>query len=66
MKIIELVKQLNALKKQHGNLDVTLINGDTGHPNTILDAITLHPLNGIGCSDRTKPAYAVAVVTWKR
>ena len=51
MKITQLVKQLNALKKQHGNLDVTLINGDTGHPNTILDAITLHPLNGIGCSE---------------
>ena len=65
MKITELVKQLNALKKQHGNLDVTLINGDTGYPNTILDAIPLYPLNGILCADRTKPAYAVAVVTWK-
>ena len=65
MKITELVKQLNALKKQHGNLDVTLINGDTGYPDTIKNAIPLYPLNGILCADRTKPPVSIAVVTWK-
>jgi hypothetical protein len=65
MKINDLIKMLNDLKKQHGNLPVNLINGDTGYPNGIQNAIPLYPLDGMMCSDRTKPSYGIALVTWK-
>lgn len=65
MKINELVKQLNALKKQHGNLDVNLINGETGYRDLIQSAVLLYPLNGMMCFDRTKPANGIALVTHK-
>lgn len=65
MKINDLVKQLNVLKKQHGNLDVNLINSETGYPDLIQNAVLLYPLNGMLCFDRTKPANGVALVTRK-
>ena len=64
MKITDLIKQLNALKKLHGNVDVVLINGETGYTEDIKSLNTAHPLNNYSCYDRTKPATAVILCTW--
>lgn len=66
MKITQLVKQLNALKKQHGNLDVGLINGETGYTDIVQDMYPAHPTGANGCTDRTKPAVSVVLLTYKR
>jgi hypothetical protein len=65
MKITDVIKQLTALKKLHGNLPVTLINGNTGYTQDVLSVDTIHPYNGLGGLDRTKPAYAVVMHVWK-
>lgn len=66
MKITQLVKQLNALKKQHGNLDVGLINGETGYTDIVQDMYPAHPLGANGCADRSKPVVSVVLLTHKR
>lgn len=66
MKINDLVKQLNALKKQHGNLDVGLINGETGYTDSIKDMYAAHPPGANGCADRTKPAVSIVLLTHNR
>ena len=65
MKVTDLIKQLNALKKLHGNIDVTTINGETGRTQSVLGLSTEHPLDRIGCYDRTKPAYSIILNNWK-
>jgi hypothetical protein len=65
MKITDVIKQLTALKKLHGNLPVTLINGNTGYTQDVLSVATIHPYNGLGGLDLTKPAYAVVMHVWK-
>lgn len=65
MKINDLIKQLNALKKIHGNVDVASICGMTGNSVTIQSVSTAHPLTPNSGYDRTKPAYAVLLNTWK-
>ena len=65
MKITDVIKQLNALKKMHGNLPVTLINGNTGYTQDVQSVATMHPYDQMGCLDRTKPAVAVVLHTWK-
>ena len=59
MKINDLLKQLNALKKQHGNIDVTILNGMTGYPQAVLSISTIHPYDKNMCYDRSKPVHAV-------
>lgn len=66
MKINELVKQLNALKKQHGNIDVSVVDSETGYSQLVLSISTAHPLNSMGCYDRSKPAYTLLLNTYRR
>lgn len=63
MKIADVIKQLSALKKIHGNLPVTLINPSTGYTQPVRSLHTEHPLNGILCYDRSKPAVSIIVTT---
>jgi hypothetical protein len=60
MKISDLVKQLNALKKAHGNIEVVLVNGITGRPD---DVRGIHPLHV--SSDKTKAVWAVSIDPWE-
>ncbi len=65
MKIAELVKQLNALKKLHGNVDVGLVNGETGYIDSVKSVGTQYPLDHRMCYDRTKPVNGVVLKTYK-
>lgn len=65
MNITDLIKQLNDLKKLHGNVPVVLINGETGYTEDIKSLSTAHALNNFSCYDRTKPATAVILCPWK-
>ena len=65
MKVNDLIKQLNALKKLHGNVTVTTINGETGRTQAVLSLSTEHQLDLMGCYDRTKPDYSIILNNYK-
>jgi hypothetical protein len=65
MKVNDLIKQLKALKKLHGNIDVTTINGETGRTQSVLSLSAEYPPGANGCYDRTKPACSIILNNYK-
>ena len=63
MNITDLIKQLNDLKKLHGNVDVVLINDETGYTEDI--RVWARPIHSITSAATTKPATAVILCPWK-
>ena len=59
MKIKEMIKQLKAVEKLHGNVDCYLIGGVSGKFEDIKEVYPVHPTGPNGAFDKTKPAYGV-------
>ena len=60
MKLNDLIKQLNALKKVHGgDLNCDLMNGVTSNLTAINSLNLVYPLDRNACYDRTKPPCGV-------
>ena len=67
MKIKDLIKQLNAIKKVHGgDLSCDLINGVTGNFSSIKSLSLIYPLGKDGCYDRTQKPWGVWVNDFKQ
>ena len=61
MKISKLIEILNVAQKDFGNVDVKLIDAETGDYNPIIEIIKLHPFTGgHGCMNRNEPVNTIA------
>ena len=65
MKIDDMIKRLNALKKIHGNVKVTIIGCVTSQPEIIQSVIPVYPLGSDGLYDTSQSAWAVQFNTYK-
>ena len=62
MKISELVKRLNRIKKEYGDLDVLLLDHESGYHDKAGCLIKCHPINPkTRCGDYDKPIYGVEI-----
>ena len=62
MKLKDLIKQLNDIKKVHGgDISCDLINCVTGRLSNIESLNLIHPTDVSGAYDRTKPPVAIWV-----
>jgi len=59
MKINEVIKQLNAIKKKHGNISVCTIGAVSGRFIPLTNISPIHPIGPKGGYDFTKPAEGV-------
>ena len=66
MKISDLIKQLNAIKKVHGDLSCGLLNGVSGNFSSIQSLTLVHPLRKDGCYDHTQKPWGVRVDDFKQ
>jgi hypothetical protein len=64
MKLNKLITQLKALKTLHGNLDVKLVNSDTGYLDVVTKITTSYPLGKDMCADFSKPVNSVVINTY--
>ena len=65
MKISELIYELNRVLANHGDIDVSVCDSETGNPQTIEGITLVYPLDRQGIYDRTKLPYSVMVIEWK-
>jgi hypothetical protein len=64
MKLSELIKQLNALKDKHGDVEAVVYNPEYAKYDTVVDVRAVYPgYSGIK-EDETKPAWGVCVNTF--
>ena len=62
MKLKDLIKQLNDIKKVHGgDISCDLINCVTGRFSSIKSLSLIHPTGANGAYDRTKPPVGIWV-----
>lgn len=62
MKLNDLIKQLNAIKKVHGgDLSCDLINAVSGNFSSIKSLSLIYPLGKNGCYDRTQKPCGIWV-----
>jgi hypothetical protein len=59
MKINELIKQLQAIKKTHGNIDCQVIGGFQSRLIPVKKTSLIYPIGPDGGYDRTQPATGV-------
>ena len=59
MKIKDLIKQLNAIKKAHGDLNCELLDGVTDSFSSIKSLSLIYPYGKDGCYDRTQKPWGV-------
>jgi hypothetical protein len=59
MKINELIKQLQAIKKTHGNVDCKVQGGYTSKFMPVKELSLIYPVGPEGAYDRTQPATGV-------
>ena len=62
MKLKDLIKQLNAIKKVHGgDISCDLMNGVTGQFSNIKSLSLIYPTGANGCYDRSKSPVGIWV-----
>ena len=61
MKLSELIKQLNALKKLHGDVEAVVYNPEYANYDVVVDARAVYPGYPGLEKDETKPAWGVCM-----
>lgn len=62
MKISELVKILNKAKKSFGDVDIKLVDHESGYYVDVETVYKIHPLTGAyGCMNRNDPVNGVVI-----
>ena len=66
MKTTRLIRLLQMTHLEYGDVDIVLMNEETGNWHPIGEVLKLHPYTGLcGCMDRTKPVDAIGITRGK-
>ena len=66
MKTTELIRLLQKTHLEYGDVDILLMNEDTGNWHPIGEVLKLHPYTGqYGCMNRSEPINAIGVTRGK-
>ncbi len=66
MKISELAKKLLEIKRAHGNVEVYLVDGESGRYTHLTNVKPKYPIGSNGGWDRTKPVDGVIFDDYKK
>lgn len=66
MKISDLAKKLLEIKRAHGNVEVYLVDGESGRYVSLTNVTPKHPIGHNGGWDRKKPVDGVVFDAYKK
>jgi hypothetical protein len=61
MKLSQMIKTLQKAQKQFGDVDVKLMDSETGNWIDVKTVLKIHPIGANGCTDRNQPVTAVGI-----
>jgi hypothetical protein len=61
MKMSEMIRTLKQAQKQFGDVDVKLMDSETGNWIDVKTILKIHPIGANGCTDRKQPVNAVGI-----